>query len=147
MRDYMVSLGTVMMLIALSNILMPEGSIKKFASLATGFMLISAAVAPLPGVIENIEFTAESFEIDEAELRGAQAEYKAQVIKQHRENLAAKISEKIKHGSKVYVEVSSEGEIISVTINLKGDESAAVAYITDTLKVPRERIKLNYENN
>jgi|GEM_PF-1656681 len=147
MREYIISLGSVMMLIAFSNILLPEGSIKKFASLAMGFMLISTAIAPLPSRLEDIKIDAQSFEIDEEDIAAAQAQYKAQILKRQREILADKISEHIKHGSKVYVQTSPDGEIISVTLSLKGDESSAVAYITDTLKVPRERIKLFYENN
>ena len=61
--------------------------------------------------------------------------------------LERKIEEKMKYGSDAYVEVSSEGNIISVSLRLSGDESVAIAYIIDTLKVPRERIKLSYENN
>ena len=147
MRDYMITLGSVLMMIAVSDILMPEGDIKKFASLAMGFMVITAAVMPLGNMAEKFKFDASSFEIDEEKLRESEAEYRAEVIKKHRENLALKIQEKIKHGSKVTVEVYENGEISSVTIVLKGDESAAVAYITDTLKLPRERIKLIYENN
>ncbi len=147
MREYIISLGSVMMLIAFSNILLPEGSIKKFASLAMGFMLISTAIAPLPSRLEDIKIDAQSFVLDEGDIAAAQAQYKAQILKRQREILADKISEYIKHGSKVYVQTSPDGEIISVTLSLKGDESSAIAYITDTLKVPRERIKLFYENN
>ena len=45
------------------------------------------------------------------------------------------------------MEVSPDGEITRVTITLRGDESAAVEYIVNTLGVPRERIKTVYENN
>lgn len=147
MRDYMIALGTVMMLTALSNMLLPEGSIKKFATLAMGFMLICAVTSPLPNLIKEVNLDAESFEYDEADIQKAEATYRAQVIKKHRENLNALIEEKMVHGSKAYVETSENGDIISVTIRLKGDESRAVAYIVDELLVPRERIKLIYENN
>ena len=40
MREYIISLGSVMTLSALAQMLMPEGSIKKFASLAIGFMIV-----------------------------------------------------------------------------------------------------------
>lgn len=147
MREYMISLGAVMMLIAFSSILINEGGIKKFASMAMGFILISTAITPLPGGIKEIEGIAENFVLDDEEIAKAQAQYKAKVIERHRENIEKQIEEKMVHGSKAYVEVTQNGEIISVTLKLLGDESAALGYIVDTLKVPRERIKLSYENN
>ncbi len=147
MRDYMIALGTVMMLTALSKMLLPEGSIKKFATLAMGFMLICAVTSPLPNLIKEVKLDANSFEYDEADIKKAEATYRAQVIKKHRENLGALIEEKMVHGSKAYVETSENGDIISVTLRLRGDESAAVNYIVSELFVPRERIKLIYENN
>lgn len=147
MREYMTNLGTVLMITSLSSLILPEGGIKKFAALAMGFLLISAALSFLPLGGGEFSFSASSFEINEEELALSEAKYKAQVLKEHRKNLEQIIDKEMKHGSKSYVEVSPEGEILSVTIKLKGDESAAVAYVTKTLKVPRERIYLNYDKN
>lgn len=147
MKEYMIGLGSVIMMISFAEILMPEGSVRSFATLAMGFMVITAVVMPLGSMGESFVFSAESFSLDEASLEKAEAEYRAGVLKEHRENITEKINEKIKHGSKVAVEVSPDGEITRVTIVLKGDESAAVEYIINTLGVPRERIKTEYENN
>ena len=145
MREYMITLGSVLMMVSISGILMPEGGIKKFASLAMGFMVITVAVAPIGGRL--FEFETESFGINEENMKEAEKQYEQRVLTEHRKNLAGKIQEHIKHGSEVSVEVTSDGQLQSVTITLQGDESAAVAYIVETLKLPRERIKLNYENN
>lgn len=147
MREYMMNLGVVMMLIALANILLPEGGLKKFASLAMGFMLITAALSFLPRDLGEISFSAESFEIDEEEIETARAQYRAEVLKEHRKNLEKKIEENMRHGSKAFVELREDGEILSVTLRLRGDESGAVLYIINTLNVPRERIKLSYDEN
>lgn len=147
MRDYMIALGTVMLLTALSKMLLPEGDIKKFATFAMGFMLICAVVEPVPNLMKEIKLDTESFSYDEEDINKAEATFRAQVIKKHRENLNSLIEEKMVHGSKAYVETSENGEIISVTLWLRGDESAAVNYIASELLVPRERIKLIYENN
>lgn len=147
MKEYMTSLGTILMLIAFANMLVPEGNIKKYVSLAMGFMLITAALSGLPGRIEDISFTAESFELNENDIAAMQAEHRAQVLKTHRENMEQKIQSQMKHGSKAYVEVSEEGDVISVTLALRGDESEAVLYIVEKLGVPRERIKLKYDEN
>lgn len=143
----MTSLGTVLMLIAFANMIVPEGNIKKYVSLAMGFMIITAALSVLPSKWEEIQFSSESFELSSDEIASAQAQYRAQVIKMHREKLENKIAEQMRHGSKAYVEVSEDGEIISVTLLLRGDESKAVSYIVKNMGVPRERIKLKYDKN
>ena len=147
MREYMTSLGTVLMLIAIANMIVPEGSIKKYVSLAMGFMLITAALSVLPSDIEDISFSEESFAMNMDDIAETQAKYKANVIKTHRKNLEEKIDGQMLHGSKSYVEVSQEGEIISVTLVIRGDESRAVRYIVENMGVPRERIKLKYDKN
>lgn len=143
MREYIISLGGVMTLSALTQMLMPEGSIKKFASLATGFMIIAAILSPIPFNIKDINFKTENTELD---FSSAEATYRAEVIMRHRENLGEKINEQMVNGSKAFVETDNDGNITSVTIRLSGDESKAVFYITNELKVPRERIKLINED-
>lgn len=143
----MISLGTVLMLIAFANMIIPPGSIKKYVSLAMGFMIITAALSVLPSKWEDVSFSPESFELDADDVAASQAQYRAQVLRLHRENLEKKIKEQMHHGSKAHVEVSAEGEVISVTLILRGDESKAVSYIVEKLGVPRERIKLKYDKN
>lgn len=147
MKEYMLNLGSVMMLMALSRLILPEGSLRKFASLAMGFMLITAALAPLPSGFDDISFNSESFEINDEDIEKSEAQYRAQVLKTHRENLERMIEENMVHGGSANVEVTGDGKIISVTLRLKGDESRAVNYIINTLMVPRERIKLVYDEN
>lgn len=147
MREYMTNLGTVLMMIAVAEILMPAGSIKKFASLAMGFMVITAVVFPLDSVLTMPDFDAQSFVEEEQSADSIRAQLRAEGLKKVEESLAAKINEKIKHGSKVYVRVANDGTLTGVTINLNGDESRAVDYIVNTLKLPRERIKLNYDKD
>ena len=129
MREYMLSLGSVLMLIAFSNMIVPEGNIKKYVSLATGFMIISTALTIIPGSIGEISFSESAFQISDEDVMKVQAEYSAKVIKKHRENLEQKIEEHMHEGSKAYVEVTQEGEITSVTLLSKKDESRAVLYI------------------
>ena len=147
MREYMITLGSVMMMVSISGILMPKGGIKKFASLAMGFMVITVAIFPLGGDGEFFKFTPESFGVDEKLLSEAESLYENNVLEKHRENLEKMIKVHIKHGSGVKVSVNSDGEIEGITLHLKGDESIAVNYIVNTLNFSRERIKLIYENN
>lgn len=147
MKEYMTTLGTVLMLIAFANMIIPEGGIKKYVSLAMGFLVITAALSILPAKIEDFSFSAESFELSEKDIAAAQAESRAQAMKLHKENLQKEIEKHMRHGSKAYVEVTDNGEIISVTLSLRGDESEAVLYITEALNVPRERIKIKYDED
>ena len=49
--------------------------------------------------------------------------------------------------TEAFAEISEDGEIISVTLLLKGDESKAVLFITEQLGVKRERIKIKYDKD
>ena len=146
MKEYMTSLGTGLMLIAVSNMIIPEGSIKKYTSLAMGFMLISVALSLFPSINE-FSFESASFEISDEEIATAEAQYRAEVIKRHRENLEKDIEKELQYGGKAYAEVSPSGELISVVLSLNGDESHAVSYIVNNLGVPRERITIKYDKN
>lgn len=142
-----MTIGSVMMMISFSGILIPEGSIRKFASLAMGFMLITAIMSPFGRDGKFFEFKPDSFGVSEESIKEAESLYEKNVLDRHRQNLEGMIKEKIKHGSDVKAEVNEKGELCKVTLFLKGDESTAVLYIVDTLKLPRERIKLVYEND
>ena len=147
MKEYMTSLGTVLMMTALSSMLVPEGNIKKFVSMAMGFILISAALSFIPSGKEDFKFSFDSFELNQSDFARAESAYRAEIIKEHRKNLESKIESYMKHGSKAYVEVTESGEITRVTLTLRGDESRAVRFITEELGVNRERIKLKYDKN
>lgn len=142
MREYIISLGAVMLLTSFMQLLLPEGGIKKFASLAAGFMIISAIISPIKS-----DFDISSvFETDIVYEEEQEAIYRAEVLKKHKENLREIIQKKLKHGGTAYVETDNEGNITSVTLRCKGDESAAVMYIVESMGVKRERIKV-YDDN
>ena len=147
MREYMAHLGTVLMLIAFANMLIPDGNIKKYASLAMGFMLICAALTNFPSAIGNFQVAGEDFRISDDDIEAAQVQYRTRVIESHRENIKNEIEKRMKHGSKAFVEVGNQGEIISVTLRVRGDESEALVYITEELGLKRERIKIKYDKN
>ena len=145
MKEYMTTLGTILMLISFSNMLIPEGSIKKYTSLAMGFILICSALSFIPADKDKAFFDIEPFSFSEDEIENSEALFRAEVIKKHRENLENTVKEKLKHGGRVYVEVTPQGEVISVTLWIRGDESAAVSYIIENFGISREEIKLKYD--
>lgn len=147
MKEYMTSLGVILMLISFANMLIPEGSIKKYTSLAMGFMLICTALSFFPSKEEVSFFSAEQFTIPEGEIENNEALYRAQVLKKHRENLEETIKGKLKNGGKAFVEVSPDGDVISVTLWVNGDESGAVRYIIENFGIGRERITLKNDKN
>ena len=142
MREYIISLGSVMLLASFMQLLLPEGSIKKFASLAAGFMIISTMISPVKTDFNFYQDLNADVTYGEKE----EAIYRAEVLKKHKENLRSIIQNKLKHGGTAFVETDNDGNIASVTLRVKGDESAAVVYITETLGVKRERIKI-YDDN
>lgn len=147
MHEYMKNLGAVMMMTALSNMLIPEGAIKKFASLATGFMLISAAIAVVPGTVSDFSFSSPAYTFDEKKLEEAEAKYRKQVIENHQKNLEGLIENRFLHKSSARVETDINGNITNITLRIRGDESKAILYIVNELKFPRERIKIINEKN
>lgn len=147
MNEYISNIGTVMILVAIANILIPDTGIKKFASLSMGFIMIAAAIVPVSQIFPDDGFSIETFETDESVMAEAENNYRKEVLSRHSENIKQKIYGHIKYGSQVDVSVDDNGDITEVSIIPKGDESAAVAYIVGTLKLPRERIKIKYENN
>ena len=142
MREYIISVGSVMTLISFALMLVPEGGIKKFASMAAGFMIISTILELPKG---EINFTGINIENMEADYSENEALYRAEVIKRHKENLKAAIEKEMKSG-KCYVETDNDGNITRVTLRSSEDESGALRYITQTLGVARERVKVIYED-
>lgn len=145
MKEYMTTLGVILMLISFSNMLIPEGSIKKYTSLAMGFILICSALSFIPADKNDAFFDIEPFTFSEEEIEENEALYRAEVIKKHRENLENAVKAKLKNGGRVYVEVNPQGEVSSVTLWIRGDESSAVSYIIENFGVTREEIKLKYD--
>ena len=142
MREYIVSVGSVMTIISFALMLVPEGGIKKFVSMAAGFMIISTMLE-LPG--GKFDFKGINIEKIVADYSQSEAQFQAEVIKRHKENLKAAVEKEMKSG-KCFVETDNEGNIIKVTLRCSEDESKALLYVTQTLGVPRERVKVVYEN-
>lgn len=147
MREYMKNLGTVMMMISISQMLIPEGGLKKFAALAAGFILITTAVSVIPQSVRELRIPESSVVFEGIDMETAQKTYRAEVLRKHKENLEGKISENFSGDSRVSVEIDPEGNITGVTLAASTDESRAVSYIVNTLKVPRERIMIINEKN
>ena len=145
MKEYIISVGTVMMLISFSQMILPEGGLKRFASLATGFMIICAVLSPLRGG-KALDFSGITVENAATFPEADASVYRAEVLKQHRENLE-KAVESHMNGGKAYVEVDNDGNITKITLRSGMDESGAVSYIVSELGLPRERIVVTDENN
>lgn len=145
MADYIIYIGAVMTASSLLYMLLPEGSVRRVASLATGFLVISAILSPVGRGIPNISVKLPLAE--QKDLESAKKSYRANVIQQHRKNLCKIIKQRLKNGGTVFVDTDNDGNIKKITLRVKGDESAAVSYIVSELSVPRERITIIYENN
>ena len=142
MREYMKNLGSVMMMVAFANMLVTSESIKKFMSLATGFILISTAISIIPGDLKEFKFSFPEYVLGEKEIKEAEDNYRKSVLDAHSKNLEKEIEEKFSHGSSAKVTIDSDGNISGITLRIKGDESRAISFIVNELKFPRERIKI-----
>ena len=145
MKEYIISVGTVMMLIAFSRMILPEGGLKRFATMATGFMIICAVLLPLKGG-KPFDFSGITIENAAPFNASDDALYRAEVLRRHRENLQKNIESRMKGGT-AYVEVDNDGNLTQVTLRSKKDESEAVFYITSQLGLTRERIVVTDEDS
>ena len=73
MKEYMTNLGSVLMLTALSDMLVPEGGLKKYVSIAMGFILITAALSVIPGDFDGLFFNDASFKLSDGEIARAES--------------------------------------------------------------------------
>ena len=131
-----------MMMVAFANMLISSESIKKFMSLATGFILIATAISIIPGKVEDFGFSLPEYSLGEKEIKEAEDSYRKSVMEAHSKNLENAINEKFSHGSSARVSVDTNGNITGITLRIKGDESRAISFIVNELKFPRERIKI-----
>lgn len=145
MGDYIIYAGTVMTAASLLHILLPQGTVKNTAATAIGFVVISALLAPLGKGVPHLDIKLPTEGV--ATVRSAEKAYRAQVIEEHKKNLAEMIEKKLKHGGRAFVETDGDGAVTAVTLYIRGDESGAAAYIVTQMGVPRERIEIIYENN
>lgn len=137
MAEYIRTLGAAVILAALTDMLVPEGSLRGCCRLACGFVVISAALSPF---LSGADLTLPSYTA--ADTEAAEAEARARVLLRHKANLEEIIEAEFP-GCEASVEVDGDGGVRSVTVQNAADEEAVRAYAERELGLERSEIKIN----
>ncbi len=137
MSGYIELLGAAAVLGALMDMLVPDGSFKKYCRLASGFMIVAVMLSPLTEAFPSIDMSTAGLSTQEAE-----AEARARILIEHKQNLERIIGAEFP-GSEVYVEVDGEGNVFRVTMNGEADEAAVREYLRESMGVEGSAVKIN----
>ncbi len=131
LKEFMVSVISLSFLALVSDMLMPEGTMKKYLSLSFGFMMMCTLIIPVTGIVnsEPFEFSFDS-EITSEEI---QAKSDAYVLKLHEENIRSYIVEAFGEGTQVFIELYSDGRVKQVVIYSENNNLLLLDKIKKTL--------------
>ncbi len=146
-REWLVSVVAVSMLLAVAQVLVPEGVIRKIASLTGGLILLAALLQPvLRADIGQLQLDigdyAEAIEERREELESAEdAALAARIAEQTGAYISVKGTELGLHiTAKVQTKPGPDGTPIPWAVEVSGPTSEALAgYIEEGLGIPRER--------
>ncbi len=114
-KDFMINVVALSFLATACEMIMPDGSIKKYLKLIMGFMVMVTLLNP---VLKNMqspqefEFSFEEFQSDE----DFSAKSDAYILKLHEENIKNHIREKTGGDGEIFTELYSDGRVKEVTI-------------------------------
>ncbi len=137
LREYIQALGAAAILAALIDMLVPEGSFKKYCRLVCGFMVAAVMLSPLTGSRPGFSITDSGLDAEAAE-----AEARARVLMEHKNNIEKIIEEKFP-GCDAHVEVNDDGSVSSAALNGSVDEAAAREYLRSEIGVEGSEVKIN----
>lgn len=117
-KEFLLTLVGVVFLSTACEMLIPNGSVKKYYQLAIGFVVMCVMVKPLTNIIQfsDFEFTFDS-EMSEAQM---QAESNAYILKLHEENIRKRIIEICGRDTDVFVELFTDGRVKSIRMRGEG---------------------------
>lgn len=139
MSDYIRTVGAAVVLAALMDMLVPDGSFKGYCRLAFGFVLLAAVLSPLTGT-PAVPSVADLYSAPDA--AAAEAEARARILLKHRENLEELIEREFA-GCEAYVEVDGEGEVVAVTVENAADAEAVRDFVRRELGVDESGVSVN----
>lgn len=139
-KNYITSLGSVAVLCALCELLLPSGDIKKYARLAAGLLVIATAISPFSRGFDLNRLSAD-IQMQTVSAAETEAEFKARILMKHKENIEKLIAQRAGEGYKIQADVNNDGAVVSVSFD-KEPPPGAVRYITGELGVKEENIKV-----
>lgn len=114
-----------------SDMLMPEGTLKKYLRLTFGFMMMCTLIAPVKSAVSSMPFEF-SFETEMSN-EEIFAKSDAYVLKLHEENIREYISEIIGEDSEVFIDLYANGEIKQIVIYTNKENPILISQLKQTL--------------
>ena len=141
----MVSVISLAFLCIVSDMLMPEGTMKKYMSLTFGFMMICALIMPLTQIIDSepFEFSFDSYMSSEE----INAKSDAYILKLHEENIKDYIVDIFGAETEVFTQLYSDGSIKSVIIYTEKSDPLTLEKLKETLGCENIVIKKRMNND
>ena len=116
MKGYILTLLASAVTVTISSLLLPEGSVKKYAHLVSSIVISFAVIAPFNSLFD----VSEIFEFDDISAYEMTREEAEEI---YSENLKSELKKTIEEGlllyGKAYVEIGDDLEIVSIEIHPK----------------------------
>lgn len=143
-KEFMVNIISLSFLCVVSDMLMPEGAIKKYLRLTFGFMMMCTLIMPMAEMIdiEPFEFSFDSNMSNEE----ITAKSDAYILKVHEKNVANYIVELFGEGTEAFVELYSDGKVKSVVIYTENNNALLTEQVKEALGCENIRISKRNEN-
>lgn len=113
-KEFVISIISLAFLCTVSDMIMPEGSMKKYFKLAMGFMMMCVLISPVTKIIDIAPFEF-SFKQDMSN-EEISAKSDAYILKMHEENIREHILNIIGNNAEAFVEINSDGTVKNVVI-------------------------------
>lgn len=112
MKTYIMTILAAAVTVSVTGCLLPEGSVKKYASLASSVMISLAVALPFAGLLgKEFEFTLPDTD-DFAYAYDAETEYKRMLAEEYEKE----IEESLSYLGRVYAEVDSDLNVEKIEI-------------------------------
>lgn len=130
-KEFMISIISLSFLCVVSDMLMPEGALKKYLRLTFGFMMMCTLIMPMTKIIdiEPFEFSFDNG-IGNEEIA---AKSDAYILKKHEENVANYITELFGEGTEAFIELYSNGSVKGVVIYTENSNASLAEEVKRTL--------------
>lgn len=114
LKGFIVSIVSISFLCIVSDMIIPEGTMKKYLKLVFGFMIMSALLTPVTKFkqTEPFHFSFDS-EITNEEIN---AKSDAYILKIHENNIRKHIETYFASDAEIFIELFSDGRVKSVKI-------------------------------
>lgn len=130
-KTFILSILGAAFFVTLCEMIIPDGSLKKYIKLTLGFVMISVLLSPFKNkeYFNSVNFYLESDFSEEKLL----AESEAYVLQIHKDNIERRVREFCWGEPKIFIELFSDGRVKSVVIKGGKTEKSSIEMLKQEL--------------